>query len=403
MSWPNRDGGGAEARRGHAAPARSQLVGVHRIDCRGPGDLSGVQALIDAGTLVPADIVAVMGKTEGNGCVNDHTREYASMAWSHLLAPYLGCTPAEAAQRVALVMSGGTEGVLSPHFTVFTRRWLDEATPVRHSAPRLVIGTAHTRDVAPHEIGRMAQIEATAHAVREAMLQAGIQRVEDVHFVQVKCPLLTSTKVRHALSQGIEPVTRDTYESMGYSRGASALGVALALEEVPAAKVSDAAVLRDWSLYSGRASASAGIELDHNVVIVLGEAPGAASPYRIAHTVMRDAVDAASVRTLLRECFAIDPDREDDGGDDNDRALSGRLVNLLAKAEASPDGLVRGQRHTMLNDSDINATRHARAVVGGVLASIAGHTALYVSGGAEHQGPAGGGPVAAILHVEDTV
>lgn len=382
----------------HAA-ARPQRVGVHRIDCRGPGDLSGVQALIDAGTLVPADIVAVMGKTEGNGCVNDHTREYASMAWSHLLAPYLGCTPAEAAQRVALVMSGGTEGVLSPHFTVFTRQWLDEGLPARHSAPRLVIGTAHTRDFAPHEMGRMAQIEATAQAVREAMAQAGIQRVDDVHFVQVKCPLLTSTKVQQALQQDIEPATRDTYESMSYSRGASALGVALALEEVPASKVNDAAVLRDWSLYSGRASASAGIELDHNVVIVLGEAAGAASPYRIAHTVMRDAVDAASVRTLLRECFAIDPDRDDDG----DETLSGRLVNLLAKAEACPDGLVRGQRHTMLNDSDINATRHARAVVGGVLASIAGHTALYVSGGAEHQGPAGGGPVAAILHVEDAV
>lgn len=399
MSLPNRDGGSAQARHGSATAAHPQLVGVHRVDCRGPGDLSGVQALIDAGTLVPADIVAVMGKTEGNGCVNDHTREYASMAWSHLLAPHLGCTPLEAAQRVALVMSGGTEGVLSPHFTVFTRRWLDEAAPAQHNAPRLVIGTAHTRDFVPTEIGRMAQIEATAQAVREAMLQAGIQRVEDVHFVQVKCPLLTSTKVQQALGDRLEPATRDTYESMGYSRGASALGVALALEEVPAAKVNDAAVLRDWSLYSGRASASAGIELDHNVVIVLGEARGAASPYRIAHTVMRDAVDAASVRTLLRECFAIDPDRDEAG----DEALSGRLVNLLAKAEASPDGLVRGQRHTMLNDSDINATRHARAVVGGVLASIAGHTALYVSGGAEHQGPAGGGPVAAILHVEDAV
>jgi cyanuric acid amidohydrolase len=72
--------------------------------------------------------------------------------------------------------------------------------------------------------------------------------------------------------------------------------------------------------------------------------------------------------------------------------LSARLVNLLAKAEASPDGRVRGARHTMLNDSDINSTRHARAVVGGVLASVVGHTALYVSGGAEHQGPAGRRP-----------
>ncbi|URI11468.1 ring-opening amidohydrolase [Aquincola tertiaricarbonis] len=375
-------------------PARQQRVGVHRIACSGPGDLSGVQALVDAGTLVPADIVAVMGKTEGNGCVNDHTREYASMAWSQLLAPHLGCTPAQAAQRVALVMSGGTEGVLSPHFTVFTRRWLEGVAPRAEGAPRLVIGTAHTRDFAPHELGRMPQIEATAQAVRAAMAEAGIQRVQDVHFVQVKCPLLTSARVQQALAEGHEPRTRDTYESMGYSRGASALGVALALDEVPADRVDDAAVLRDWSLFSGRASASAGIELDHNVVIVLGEAAGAASPYRIAHTVMRDAVDAAAVRTLLRERFDLDMDRDTDPD-------AGRLVNLLAKAEASPDGLVRGQRHTMLNDSDINATRHARAAVGGVLASIAGHSALYVSGGAEHQGPAGGGPVAAILQLKD--
>jgi cyanuric acid amidohydrolase len=73
-----------------------------------------------------------------------------------------------------------------------------------------------------------------------------------------------------------------------------------------------------------------------------------------------------------------------------------QLVNLLAKAEAAPSGKIRGTRHTMLDDSDINATRHARAAVGGVLASLVGQTALYVSGGAEHQGPAGGGPVCVI-------
>jgi cyanuric acid amidohydrolase len=50
----------------------------------------------------------------------------------------------------------------------------------------------------------------------------------------------------------------------------------------------------------------------------------------------------------------------------------------------------------MLDDSDINATRHARAAVGGLIAGVAGTGAVYVSGGAEHQGPAGGGPVAVI-------
>ncbi|MGJ7536707.1 MULTISPECIES: ring-opening amidohydrolase [unclassified Variovorax] len=373
--------------------ARVQQVGVWRIPCNGPGDLSGARALIDAGEIVAADIVAVMGKTEGNGCVNDFTREYASSAWCHLLAPALGCTPDAVHARVALVMSGGTEGVLSPHFTVFTRRWVAEAPA--GLGKRLVVGVAHTRAFLPEELGRTAQVDATAEAVAEAMRDAGIESADDVHFVQVKCPLLTAAKVSAALARGAAPVTHDSYESMGYSRGASALGVAVALGEVAREEVCDASVMSDWRLFSARASASAGIELEDNVVIVLGEAQGSASAFRIAHAVMRDAIDAASVRALLRDAFGLDPERDA-------QALSARLVNLLAKAEASPDGRVRDTRHTMLNDSDIHSTRHARAVVGGVLASVAGHTALYVSGGAEHQGPAGGGPVAAILRVDDT-
>jgi cyanuric acid amidohydrolase len=205
--------------------------------------------------------------------------------------------------------------------------------------------------------------------------------------------LLTAAKVNEARQRGQATVTRDGYESMGCSRGASALGVAVALGEVQRQTISDAVVLEDMSLYSSRASASAGIELEGNVVIVLGEASGSWSSLRIAHTLMRDAVDAAALRGLLASRFGLDADRDAD-------SIRLRLVNVLAKAEADPSGRVRGERHTMLNDSDINATRHARAAVGAVLASVVGQTALYVSGGAEHQGPPGGGPVAAILRVE---
>ena len=80
-------------------------------------------------------------------------------------------------------------------------------------------------------------------------------------------------------------------------------------------------------------------------------------------------------------------------------AASRELVNIFAKAEASPDGTVRGFRHTMLEDTDISSTRHARAAVGGLIAGLAGTSAVYVSGGAEHQGPAGGGPVAVIARL----
>ena len=68
-----------------------------------------------------------------------------------------------------------------------------------------------------------------------------------------------------------------------------------------------------------------------------------------------------------------------------------------APAEQAQGGRLRGKRHTMLDDSDISSTRHARAFVCGALASLVGHAEIYVSGGAEHQGPDGGGPVALIV------
>jgi cyanuric acid amidohydrolase len=98
---------------------------------------------------------------------------------------------------------------------------------------------------------------------------------------------------------------------------------------------------------------------------------------------MRDAIDATSVR----EAFQRLPQPS-------------LLAAVLAKAEPDPSGKVGGKRHTMLDDSDISGTRHARAFVGGVLAGVFGITDLYVSGGAEHQGPAGGGPVAIIVEKE---
>lgn len=357
-------------------------VDVIRIPCRGPGDTSGLEALLDSGRVAATDIVAVMGKTEGNGCVNDYTREYASAMLAACLGRRLDLAPAAVEQRVAFVMSGGTEGVLSPHLTVFARR------PARPEAvtgaKRMTIGIAFTRDFLPEEMGRRAQIEETAAAVKRAMEDGGIDAVQDVHFVQIKCPLLTSAKIAAARARGQEPVTADTYESMGYSRGASALGVALATGEVRADQVSDAAVLHDWSLSSSVASVSAGIELENNVVIVMGMSARASSDLVMAHDVMADAIDAAALRRTL-EALGIA------GTGDLER-----VVNVFAKAEASPDGLVRGMRHTMLVDSDINSTRHARAVTGAVVASVVGHGMVYVSGGAEHQGPAGGGPVAVV-------
>ena len=105
---------------------------------------------------------------------------------------------------------------------------------------------------------------------------------------------------------------------------------------------------------------------------------------------MQDAIDIEPVRfALARLGLAVSgqiPKSERE-----------RLVAVLAKAEASHNGRLRGHRHTMLDDSDISSTRHARAFVCGALTGLVGHAEIYVSGGAEHQGPDGGGPVALIV------
>ena len=53
----------------------------------------------------------------------------------------------------------------------------------------------------------------------------------------------------------------------------------------------------------------------------------------------------------------------------------------------------------MLDDSDVHWHRHIKACVGGVAASVTGDPAVFVSVSVSvaHQGPDGGGPVAAIV------
>jgi cyanuric acid amidohydrolase len=223
------------------------------------------------------------------------------------------------------------------------------------------------------------------------MQDAGISATADVHFVQVKCPLLTLQRVGEAERRGMNIVTRDTLKSMGLSRAASALGVAVALGEIERGAIANADIGTNWQLWSGRASASAGIELLNNEIVVLGMSRAWSGPLAIDHAVMADAIDIEPVRAAFGrlglgtqgQLAAVD------------RA---RLVALLGKAEASHDGRLRGIRHTMLDDGDISSTRHARAFVAGALAGLVGHAEIYVSGGAEHQGPDGGGPVALIVN-----
>ena len=362
-------------------------VEVYRIEMSSPDDVRGLQALMDNGTVNPQDIIAVLGKTEGNGCVNDFTRGLSTIAFRTLIARATGWTEDEVSKKIAFVMSGGTEGVMSPHATVFC---LKDVKGEPDGTKTLAVSSGYTRDFLPEEQGTMAVVEECRRVTLELMANAGITEPADVHFVQIKCPLLTSERIVDAESRGHTVVTHDTYESMGYNRGASALGVALALGEIPAGSVTNETICNDWSLYSKVASTSAGVELQNCEIILMGNSALFGSDFTIGHSVMQDAIDLGAVTASLL-----------DAGLEFDKLPSAsqqkRVINVFAKAEASSTGYVRERRTTMHTDSDINHTRHARAVVNGVIAAIVGDPMVYVSGGAEHQGPDGGGPVAAIV------
>jgi cyanuric acid amidohydrolase len=360
-------------------------IEVRKVPLHSVSDASELAALIDEGVLEAGRVVAVIGKTEGNGGVNDYTRIIADRAFREVLVAK--GAPEDQVRQVPIVWSGGTDGVLSPHATIFAT--LPEGAVTPSDEPRLTVGFAMSERLLPEDIGRTAMISKVADAVRVAMERAGITDPADVHYVQTKTPLLTISTIRDAKSRGETVWTEHTHESMDLSNGCTALGVAVALGEI--AMPSDSDVMHDRGLYSSVASCSSGVELDQAQVVVVGNARGIGGRYRIGHAVMRDALDQDGIWEAIRGAGLDLPERP------RPADLDGRLVNVFLKCEASGDGQVRGRRNAMLDDSDVHWHRQIKACVGGVTAAVTGDPAVFVSVSAAHQGPDGGGPVAAIV------
>jgi cyanuric acid amidohydrolase len=356
-------------------------IEVRKVPIRHVSDASGLAELIDSGAVEAARVIAVIGKTEGNGGVNDYTRIIADRAFREVLV-HKGHPDASS---VPIVWSGGTDGVLSPHATIFATT----ASAPPSDEPRLTVGVAMSDQLLPEDIGRTPMIEKVATGVRAAMANAGITDPGDVHYVQTKTPLLTIHTIRDAKSRGKTVWTEQTHESMDLSNGTTALGIGVALGELE--MPSDADVLHNLDLYSSVSSCSSGVELDRAQIVVVGNARGIGGRYRIGHSVMRDALDADGIWAAIRDAGLPLPERP------HPSDLDGRLVNVFLKCEASRDGVVRGRRNAMLDDSDVHWHRQIKACVGGVAAAVTGDPAVFVSVSAAHQGPDGGGPVAAIV------
>jgi cyanuric acid amidohydrolase len=364
-----------------------------------PSDTSGLQRLADEGKVRPDTLVALVGKTEGTGSHDDWGRVWADVALREWTARFLGLPVDEVAKHVIFVLSGGCPGVITPHIVAVAREYIESPEAVGGADKRLVVGRAGSDPMPPEEVGRMGQIRKVAEATHRAMADAGLTDPHDVHLVMVKVPGLTTASIKDAESRGKTVVSHDlTFGPEGagvYANDAAALGVAMALGEVPESALSDDVVRRDWNLYSEVAMTSSGGEKRHGEVVVFGNSSTSRSALRIGHAVTKDFIDAKGVRNALRSAGIRFSDGLPDEGD------LPRLVHVFAKSVIPGSDQIRGQRITLLDDPD--AYQIGKALGGMLIASVTGRTTNYVSGGERnsHQGPPGGNIVAAVVRSGD--
>ena len=361
-------------------------IEVFKAELKNVTDASGLESAIDQNIMSADEIIAVIGKTEGNGGVNDFTRILADQAFRTTLLNR-GSRNLEEINKIPMVWSGGCDGIITPHATIFSKN--NESGPMNQS--RLSIGTSIGDEIFPEDIGRVSMVEKVADAVSSAMKNAGISNNNDVHYVQTKTPLLTIDSVVDASNRG-KTVACEVHESMGVSNGTTALGIGVALEEISMPKAEE--ICKDLSLYSSVSSCSSGVELTSAQIVLLGNRPGAGGNFSIGHSIMKDALDIDAIYQAIQNAGLDLPDRA------HASDLLGRVVNVFIKCEADHSGKLRGYRQIMLDDSDVHHHRHSKAAVGGVAAAAIGDPAIFVSVDAMHQGPHGGGPVIAIVDMK---
>lgn len=362
-------------------------TGVYRLPMASPDDVSELRKLIENGTVNPKEIVAIIAQTEGDG----YARGYGMLCFQLLLEEKLGISREEIFQKIPMLMIGLTGGLMSPHYTVFTQKTVDAP---ENTEKRLALGVRTTRDLLPEEMGTVAQVKVVADAVREAVAELGITDYSDIHCVEVKCPNLTPARLADAESRGKTCVSTNFAESGAKAKGASALGVAVALGEVDEKDVTDAAICKNWDLYSNVASTSAGTEQRGCRVIVMANTTRSVSRYVIGSGVMQDTLDLDGAKAAFKAAGL----KFDEVIPESERK---KVAAVFINAGADAKGSIRGRRTTMKSDylSGYQGI-FAKAVINAIVGAMLGDTMILASAGYEHQGPSGANLVAVIADTE---
>jgi cyanuric acid amidohydrolase len=359
------------------------VANVHTVPMVGPGDVSQVAALFEKG-IAPQDVVAVIAQTEGDG----YARGYASLAMEGLLSRKLAIEPREVFERIPMLMIGGTAGLMYPHVTLFTKSRVQGGGA---GGKRLAIGVASTRRLLPEEYGTLVELDAVVEATRQAMRDVGIEDSRDIHSVQMKTPSMTPARVEEAKARGKEVCNANLLTASGMTRGAAALGAAVALGELDRNRISDKTIGADTSVFSNIGSASAGAEQHSVRVIVIGNVAGGPGNLIAAHGMMKHQLDLAGAYEAFRSA----------GLDVADGRLTAnsqkRLRAVFCKAGGDAIPAVDGRRHTMRSDFLSAFSGHqAKAVVHAIISSIAGTTQVLANAGPEHQGAPGANQICII-------
>ncbi len=301
--------------------------------------------------------LVIFAKVPGPATLNDPSRELMQTVFADALKT-------AAAPPIRMILSVGCEGIGA------SGGWLlAEDGVAGEGAARLMLVSTETDIIPEAGRGEPAHVLAVACAVRDAMAQSGLA-ASDIQLVMVK-----------------SPVRRNQANATGRSRGAAALGVAVALGEVAENAITPEA-MDDPSLFGTRAMTMSGTETGRAEIVILANRAGAGGNLVIRSAIMRDIIDIGGARRLLESAGArFDADGVLANPDD--------LGLVLLKAGIAPDGRLRG-RPTHIHGTDIPADKHLRAAASGVLAGLLGSNDAFITGGAEHQAAPGQCLIAAI-------
>src|SRR6185312_4899652 len=255
------------------------------------------------------------------------------------------------------------------------------------------MGVARSELIRPEWMATSQIIEANAAAVRAAAADAGID-ARAVEYVVGKAYYPSKVDFAAARAAGRSIPELDDRTLFRKASGGAGLGVAVAADGL-ALPTADELGSR-MELWSAKVAVSAnerelsGDEGAQTQLMAFGNRTGAGGRLRIGHSAMNDTLDIDALPRALRRAGL------DVGPGPLSPEQSRRVVAVYVKFSLPPGGRLRGRRQIAENPQYDNQVKSA---LGGMFSAILQDNLVWISGSATHQGPPGGGTVAAIVDV----